>query len=383
MTAGRLGRGHTADYLTCPTAVGLEQTLNTEKRELMSAQTVNDAPGSNGGGGAVIESATAEWPHFQTLTNANREFPTLHTPGARTVTRDRWERLVTTIDLAHPMEKVWEALTTPAALKLWLAVSRGSLEQVNQDCVLDFEDGEFFLCHTVEASRPRRLQYLWRWLGIGQATTVTWDLEPAGDGTHVTVTEEAFNPPWDWQTWNGGGWPGILDQLAAYLRTGMSWRWPWRRMGPYAQAELAVPFYEAWERLTSQSGLRFWLQVMKGEIAPEQTLTILMGDASGAIEMETREVVLPGQSPPSFLPHLDFSLRRPVWGCEVGGRLWMEPAGWGRSLVQVVHYNWENLPANLQLSERKILANFWAGAIRRTILLCSPFQAPAGPHSWS
>jgi uncharacterized protein YndB with AHSA1/START domain len=351
----------------------------------MSTQTINATDGSNGASQRVREpeQTAVEWPQFQTPVNANVVFPPLHTPGARTVVRDRWERLVTTIELPDAPERVWSALTTPASLKLWFAACQGSLDQSEQDCVLDFEDGEFFLCHTLEARRAERLQYLWRWVGLGQATTVTWNLEPVGAGTRVTVTEEALNPPWDWQTWNGGGWPGILDQLAAYLRTGMSWRWPWRRMGPYAQVELPVPFYEAWDRLMSPSGTRFWLQVMSGQLEPEQSLTILMGDASGAIEMAIREVVLPGQAPPSFLPHLDFSLKRQVWGCEVGGRLWMEPAGWGRSLVQVVHYNWENLPAGLQLSERKLLANFWAGAMRRAMLLCGAVPAPAGPHSWS
>ncbi len=344
-----------------------------------------DARGGNGSADPGGESAPANvgWPHFPALNNTARDLPPLHTPGARTLVRDRWERLVTSIELPDAPEKVWSALTTPAALKLWLAVSHGSLEQTERDCVLDFEDGEFFLCRTIEARSPSRLQYLWRWVGVGQATTVTWDLEPQGDGTRVTVTEEAFNPPWDWQTWNGGGWPGILDQLAAYLRTGMSWRWPWRRMGPYAQVELPVPFFEGWDRLMSPSGLRFWLQVMKGEMQSGQALTILMGDASGAVEMTAHEIVQPGQSPPSFLPAINFSLTRPVWNTEVGGRLWMEPAGWGRSLLQVVHYNWENLPPALQLSERKIAANFWAGAVRRASLMFGPQQAPAGPHSWS
>jgi uncharacterized protein YndB with AHSA1/START domain len=346
---------------------------------------IGDSKGTNGPADVVVEPVPVnlEWPHFPALDNTARDLPPLHMPGARTLVRDRWERLVTSINLPEAPEKVWSALTTPASIKLWLAAPQGSLEQVGQECVLDFEDGEFFLCRTVEAHSPSRLQYLWRWLGIGQATNVTWEIEQEGNGSRITVTEEALNPPWDWQTWNGGGWPGILDQLAAYLRTGMSWRWPWRRMGPYAQVELSVPFYEAWDRLMSPSGLRFWLQVMQGQMEPGQSLTILMGDASGAIEMVAREIVLPGQSPPSFLPAVNFSLKRPVWHSEVGGRLWMEPAGWGRSLVQVVHYNWENLPPELQLSERKILANFWAGAMRRAQFLCGPVQTQAGPHSWS
>jgi len=323
------------------------------------------------------------WPSFPELARAEQELPRLHMPGAYTTVRDRWERLVTTIHLPDSPQDVWRALTDPAALKLWLAVCNSTPERLDRDWMLDFEDGEFFLCHTLEAHAPQRLQYLWRWLGIGQATVVTWVITPAEGHTQIIVTEEAINPPWDWQSWNGGGWPGILDQLAAYLRTGTEWRWPWRRMGPYAQIELPVSFYEGWDRLFNPAGLRFWLQVMQGDLAPAASMTILMGDASGSVELAVREIVLPGQSAPSFLPHLDFALKRPVWGTEVGGRLWMEPAGWERSLLQVVHYNWENLPPALQLSERKILASFWAGAARRASLMCGGAAPPMGPHSWS
>jgi uncharacterized protein YndB with AHSA1/START domain len=339
----------------------------------------NERPGWGNGKSAPDQ---LDWPHFPALAHAEQHMPRLHMPGAYTVTRDRWERLVTVIRLPDSPEAVWRALTDPAALKLWLAVCHGAPEQPGRDWMLDFEDGEFFLCRTIEARPPHQLQHLWRWLGIGQATVVTWVIEAAEGHTQVTVTEEAINPPWDWQTWNGGGWPGILDQLAAYLRTGTGWRWPWRRMGPYAQIELAVPFYEGWDRLCSQAGLRFWLQVMQGDLEPGKSLTILMGDASGAVEMAVRAIVQPGQSPPSFLPSIDFALKRPIWGTEVGGRLWMEPAGWGRSLLQVVHYNWENLPPGLQLSERKILASFWSGAARRASLMCGGMP-PIGPHSWS
>lgn len=323
------------------------------------------------------------WPQFPALETAAQLLPPLHTPGAQTLVRDRWERLVTRIDLPHAPEDVWQALTDPEALQLWLAACHGSLTEPHRDCMLDFEDGEFFLCRPTAVEPPHQLQYLWRWLGIGQATSVTWRLAPAGEGTQVTVTEEAMNPPWDWQTWNGGGWPGILDQLAAYLRTGTSWRWPWRRMGPYAQIEIPAPFYAAWDQLWSPAGLRFWLQVMEGTLALDQPLKILMGDASGSVQMTVREMVQPGQAPPSFLPYLDFTLHRPVWQTEIGGRLWMEPAGWGRCIFQVVHYNWENLTPSLQLSERKILASFWAGAMRRAHLMCGGGQAAMGPHSWS
>jgi uncharacterized protein YndB with AHSA1/START domain len=307
--------------------------------------------------------------------------------------RDRWERLVTTTMIPATPERIWQALLRPDELRLWFGRSRGSLDRVGEDTVLDFEDGEFFLVRTQSLTAPStenehfgELCWLWRWLGIGQPASVTWRLDPSPSGiTTVTATEEVVNPPADWQTWNGGGWPGILDQLAAYLRTGMEWRWPWRRMGPYVQVELASPPFQAWDALMSAPALKFWVQRMSGEIAPGSSLTLMMGDASGTVDMVVQEVVDAGQQPPSFLPHVDFSLRRGAWGAEVGGRLWIEPAGWGRSLLQVFHYGWDSLPPGPGLlEERKILTGFWAGAARRAVQLFSPpAGAPGGPHSWN
>lgn len=343
-----------------------------------------------------LSQESGDWPReqaqespfpFPSLNHTEKNLPPLHVPGGFPIVRDRWERLVTTIEIPAPIEEVWQALTDPAALKLWLASCHGSIVEPDKDCVLDFEDGEFFLCRPLAVSEPTSLQYLWRWLGIGQATSVKWELQSLAGHTRVTVTEEACNPPWDWQTWNGGGWPGILDQLAAYLRTGMEWRWPWRRMGPYAQIELPVPIYEAWDRLFSPNGLKYWLLSAGGSIEPGQSLTVFLGDASGMVDFTVNEVVQPGQSAPSFLPHVLFSIKRPVWNTQVGGRLWIEPAGWGRSIFQVFHYNWENLPPALQLPERKILTGYWAGAMRRASQMCGypamPTVPPTAPHNWS
>lgn len=358
--------------------------------EIPQIQTAETRGHGNGGAdwqpSSGVSSAPEPFQHFSELENAGQKLPPLHLPAAMPVVRDRWERLVTTINIPAPQEAIWQALTDPSKLKLWLALCRGSLAEKGSDCVLDFEDGEFFLCRPVTVEQPSLLSYLWRWQGIGQATSVTWRLEASGQDTAVTVTEDAYNPSWDWQTWNGGGWPGILDQLAAFLRTGMEWRWPWRRMGPYAQVELASPLFEVWDRLFSPNGLKYWLLATQGSIVPGATLPIVLGDASGIVEMKIGDVVQPGQEAPSFLPHVTFSLKRAVWNCEVGGRLWIEPAGWGRSIFQVFHYNWENLPPGLQLPERRILASFWTGAMRRAQMLCGMSQGLAppqkAPHNW-
>jgi uncharacterized protein YndB with AHSA1/START domain len=319
--------------------------------------------------------------HFDAR-EGERALPALHGAGAMPVARDRWERLETVIQLPYPAATVWRALTEPDRLAKWLAVSVGSFLMTDRDMVLDFEDGEYFLVRPVEVKAPRLLRYYARWLGIGQITSVTWRLEDIGVGTLVRVIEEATNPPWDWQTWNGGGWPGILEQLAAHLRTGLSWRWPWRRMGPYVQAELPVPVYVAWDQLFGPNRLKYWLIARSGELAAGGTLPIMMGDASGTLDMTVDEVVGPGQAPPSFLPHVNYRLRRPAWQCDVAGRLWLEPAGWGKCLLQAFHYNWEALPGDLQKSERRILTGYWAESARRAQQVFEFNSRPAAPHNW-
>jgi len=351
-------------------------------------ETAHGGPEVGGGNGwppATARNAAPDWAR-----QASDTLPAL-APTAFPVVRDRWERLVTTAIIPASAERVWEALLEPRELAMWLARCHGSLDAIGTDVVLDFEDGEFFLVRTQALIPPAdgdghgELRWLWRWLGLGQAAEVTWRVEPAPQGgVVVTATEDAVNPPADWQTWNGGGWPGILDQLAQYLRTGTEWRWPWRRMGPYVQVELAASPFEAWDTLMSAPAVKFWLQRMDGEIAPGQTVTLMMGDASGAVRMSVRDVVDAGQEPPSFLPHVNFGLARGAWGGDIGGRLWIEPAGWGASLLQVFHYGWDALPPGpALLEERKILTSFWAGAARRATQL---FQRPGttlGPHTWT
>jgi len=309
-------------------------------------------------------------------------FPALRRHGARTLVRDRWERLVSSVVVPHSVVRVWEALVTPERVARWFAVCRGSLGEVGSETTLDFEDGEFFLVRTTDVVPNRELTYLARWLGVGQATQVTWSLAEIEEGTEITVTEEAKNPPWDWQTWNGGGWTGILDQLAAHLRTGSTWRWPWRRMGPYAQIELPLSLYTAWDQLFSPASLKYWLLAMSGSLQPQARLPILMGDASGLVEMTVEEVAQPGEKPPSFLPYVTYRLRRPTWGAPISGRLWLEPAGWGNTLLQPFHYNWEALPGELQLSERRLLASFWADAVSRARQFVLMPKGPTTPHNW-
>src|SRR5690348_12296925 len=97
----------------------------------MPEQTTNPTNVSDRENGKSGTSAL-DWPHFTNLERASQVLPHLHAPGAWTVARDRWERLVTSIYIPAPPEVVWSALTEPAALKLWLAVCHGSLAQLDR-----------------------------------------------------------------------------------------------------------------------------------------------------------------------------------------------------------------------------------------------------------
>lgn len=333
-------------------------------------------------GTAAVPVDVLDSPFWGSIEGSDQVFPPLQIQPARTLSRDRWERLVSSVFVPHSAEEVWDAIVTPKRMAKWFGNPRGLIEEVGKEVYLDFEDGEFFHFHTLAVQPQRSLSYLTRWLGVGQATVVTWTLRAAGPNTEIIVTEEAKNPPWDWQTWNGGGWPGILDNLANYLRTGTSWRWVWRRMGPYAQIELPLSIYGAWDQLMAPMATKYWLLNMGGTVETGKTVPIAMGDASGIVQMTIHEMVQPGEKAPSFLPHISFSLTRPSWGTSVQGRLWIEPAGWGKSLLQVFHYNWEALPGDLQLSERRIVASFWADAAKRAKQFIYMPKEPTAPHNW-
>jgi uncharacterized protein YndB with AHSA1/START domain/SAM-dependent methyltransferase len=302
--------------------------------------------------------------------------------------QDRWERLVTMGTIAAPAGRVWEALAGPEHVREWLGVCHDGWAVRGRESTLDFEDGEFFYCRTRRSTapttaRPGTLEYLWRWLGIGPATRVTWTLTPADGDTLVTVVEEATNPPADWRSWNGMGWPGIIDQLAAYLRTGRNTRWPWRRMGPYIQVPLPTMPFQAWEALTSPAAIKHWLQRSTGSLAVGDEMTMVMGDASGTVRLNVTKSVDAGQDFPSYLPYLEFELRRPSWTQPLGGRIWIEPAGLGESLLQVFHYDWERLDIRDPVVERALLTNHWINAAARAQMLFAPEHPGGTPHGWS
>ena len=137
------------------------------------------------------------------------------------------DRIERTVELAHPPEKVWAALTTAEGLGAWFGdeavidlrpggaasmrwsgegyTARMRVERVEEPVVFGFTWHIFAL----PGDDPRR-------------TYVEFTLEPAGGGTRLTVTESGFAQlPEDLyrKAYDGNtdGWAKELGELAAYL----------------------------------------------------------------------------------------------------------------------------------------------------------------------
>jgi uncharacterized protein YndB with AHSA1/START domain len=126
------------------------------------------------------------------------------------------------LDLQHPPEKVWRALTDPALLAEWL------LPVVDLD--LRLEPGAAFTlktqpypgwdgtvnCRFVEIEPQRKLSYAWTVPFLD--TVVTFTLTPTVTGTRLSIVQSGFTP--DQKRESGGaryGWKLMGGKLVDLL----------------------------------------------------------------------------------------------------------------------------------------------------------------------
>jgi len=89
-------------------------------------------------------------------------------------------------ELAHPIEKVWAALTQPEHMKGWL--SDDAEVDLRVGGVVRFHDHQNW-GHITDLVDARVLAFEWRgddWDG----GIVRWELQPAGDATRLVLTHE-------------------------------------------------------------------------------------------------------------------------------------------------------------------------------------------------
>jgi len=143
-------------------------------------------------------------------------------------------------------EKLWQALTVPEFLARYWEMGPAGVEPVAGAPVKWDMGGEVRdLGQVVLAAEPyRRLSYTWHtyqrewsqmfgWteeqfaeLVKEKISTVTFELEPAGEQVRLTVTHDDFEPGSVMLQAVSGGWPQILASLKSLLETGrpLAWR---------------------------------------------------------------------------------------------------------------------------------------------------------------
>ena len=119
---------------------------------------------------------------------------------------------------AQSPAKVWRALTTPELVARWWAPGDIRAEVGHR---FDMDMGRWGKqpCEVL-AVEPERL-FSYRFAQPTLDTIITWQLEPEGDGTRVTLVHSGFDlqSPLVRSAYEGmkPGWPGILERIATTL----------------------------------------------------------------------------------------------------------------------------------------------------------------------
>jgi uncharacterized protein YndB with AHSA1/START domain len=130
--------------------------------------------------------------------------------------------LTITRTLAFPVDRVWRAMTDPAALAAWFWPQRfgptaevdlrvGGRYRIDGPAAGMAASGEYV---TVEP--PHKLVFTWVWDGEPGETLVTVDLTPTAGGTELTLRHARF-PDDQQRDQHAQGWYDCLDRLPEWL----------------------------------------------------------------------------------------------------------------------------------------------------------------------
>jgi uncharacterized protein YndB with AHSA1/START domain len=146
------------------------------------------------------------------------------------------DRIDRTIEIQAPPDRVWRALTSAADLSAWFQVTiEGDImpgREVWMTSLHPGHAGQRFRVRFIEMTAPRR--FVWEWCPGAvdpdvdydrePRTTVTFTLEPSGQGTRLSVSETGFDAislarrakVYDD---NSQGWSTVLVWVQQYVET--------------------------------------------------------------------------------------------------------------------------------------------------------------------
>jgi len=140
------------------------------------------------------------------------------------------DRIERTVELAHPREAVWRALTTADGLGTWFGNESASIDlRPGVAAQMAWTDRYQVNMRVERVEEPSVFGFTWQINGLPEddprRTYVEFTLEATGDGTRLTVVETGFAQLSD-DVFNDeyqahvGGWKRELGELADYLSAG-------------------------------------------------------------------------------------------------------------------------------------------------------------------
>ncbi|MBX3204400.1 MAG: SRPBCC domain-containing protein [Labilithrix sp.] len=120
--------------------------------------------------------------------------------------REQTDSISFELELRHPPEKVWRALTDPVLLAEWLLPVAGI--ELDPGAAFTFKTQPFpgwdgtVSCRMLEVEAERKLSYTWVVGDMALDTVVTFTLTPTASGTRLSLVQSGFKPD---QKQNFGG----------------------------------------------------------------------------------------------------------------------------------------------------------------------------------
>jgi uncharacterized protein YndB with AHSA1/START domain len=136
------------------------------------------------------------------------------------------DRIVRTVEINKPPERVWAAITTAEGLSAWFGETATIDLRPGGAASMTWSGGHRADMRVERIEEPSVFGFTWHINGLPaddpRRTYVEFVLEPNGDGTKLTVTESGFSqlPDEEHQKafeGNTGGWKSELGELVAYL----------------------------------------------------------------------------------------------------------------------------------------------------------------------
>jgi uncharacterized protein YndB with AHSA1/START domain len=132
-----------------------------------------------------------------------------------------------TVNLSRKVAEAWPALTQQDALAMWFGAADRSLT-AGETTRIDFGDGDFFVIETRTVAPLRLVEFDWRFLGVGPAARVRWEIRPTSFGCSITVIDHEDQRGDAAAAELRAGWRDFFGRLSHYLHTGQNSCYDWR-----------------------------------------------------------------------------------------------------------------------------------------------------------